>query len=240
MLNAFANPLAFMRMSAWLAPVLGVIAAILFAIGLPWGLIFSPADYQQGETVRIMYVHVPAAWWGLGIYAFMAGASVISLIWRHAIADVAARSAAPIGATFTGLCLVTGSLWGAPTWGTWWAWDVRLTSMLVLFVIYLGYLALWSAIEDEEKAARLAAILCLAGLLNLPIVHLSVEWRGQLHQEASIVRSGGSSIHPTMLGPLLTMAFAYLALFGALLLTNMRGAINRRRVEAARARGALA
>lgn len=237
MIQALANPLAFMRFSNWAAPALGVIAAALLATGLAWGLYASPADYQQGETVRIMYVHVPAAWWALGIYTFMAGASVISLIWRHALADVAARAAAPIGATYAGLCLITGSLWGATTWGTWWAWDVRLTSMLILFVIYLGYLALWSAVEDEEKAARLAAILCLAGLLNLPIVHFSVEWRGALHQPPSILRTGGSSIHATMLGPLLTMAVGYGALFGALLLTSMRATINRRRVEAARARG---
>ncbi len=238
MIQALANPLAFMRFSAWAAPLCALIAAVLFAIGLPWGLIYSPADYQQGETVRIMYVHVPAAWWALGIYAFMAGASVIGLVWRHALADVAARSAAPVGAAFAGLCLITGSLWGAPTWGTWWAWDVRLTSMLILFVIYLGYLALWSAIEDEERAARLAAILCLAGLVNLPIVHFAVEWRGALHQPPSIVRSGGSSIDSSMLGPLLTMAGAYAFLFGAVLLTNMRAAINRRRVEAAHLRRA--
>lgn len=238
MIQAFANPLAFMRFSAWFAPLCAAIAALLFAIGLPWGLIFSPADYQQGETVRIMYVHVPAAWWALGIYAFMAGASVIGLIWRHALADVAARAAAPVGATFAGLCLVTGSLWGAPTWGTWWAWDVRLTSMLILFVIYLGYLALWSAIEDEERAARLAAILCLVGLINLPIIRLAVEWRGALHQPPSIIRSGGSSIHASMAGPLFTMAGAYAFLFGAVLLTNMRAAVNRRRVESARLRGA--
>ncbi len=237
MIAAFANPLAFMRFSAWATPILGVLAALLIGAGVPWGLVFSPPDYQQGESVRIMYVHVPAAWWALGIYAFMAGASVIGLVWRHALADVAARAAAPIGATFAGLCLLTGSLWGAPTWGTWWAWDVRLTSMLILFVIYLGYIALWQAIEDEEKAARLAAILCLAGLLNLPIVHLSVEWRGALHQPPSVLRTGGASIHPEMLGPLLTMALGYAALFGALLLTNMRAAINRRRVEAARVRG---
>jgi heme exporter protein C len=138
------------------------------------------------------------------------------------------------------LCLVTGSLWGAPTWGTWWEWDGRMTSMLELFVTYLGYLALWSAIEDEEKAARLAAILCLAGAINLPIVHFSVEWWSTLHQPASIMRSGGSAIHPAMLGPLLTMAGAYASLFAALLLLNMRAAIHRRRVETARLRASAA
>lgn len=238
MLSFFANPARFMAFSAWAMPVCALMSAMLFAVGLPWGLLYSPADYQQGETVRIMYVHVPAAWWSLGIYTFMGGASFAGLVWRHALADVAARAAAPIGATFAGLCLVTGSLWGAPTWGTWWEWDGRLTSMLVLFVIYLGYLALWSAIEDEEKAARLAAILCLAGLVNLPIVHYSVQWWSTLHQPASILRSGGSGIHPAMMGPLFTMAGAYAFLFGALTLANMRAAVHKRRVEAARMRSA--
>lgn len=238
MLSWFANPARFMSLSAWAMPVLGVLALALFAIGLPWGLIYSPADYQQGETVRIMYVHVPAAWWSMGIYAFMGVASLVGLVWRHALADVAARAAAPIGAVFAGLCLVTGSLWGAPTWGTWWEWDGRMTSMLVLFVIYLGYIALWSSIEDEEKAARLAAILCLAGLVNLPIIKFSVDWWSTLHQPASIMRSGGSSIDPSMMGPLFTMAGAYAALFGTLLLMNMRTAVFRRRVEAARLRSA--
>jgi len=238
MLSYLANPQRFMGFSAWAAPLFAVLALGLFAVGLPWALIYSPADYQQGETVRIMYVHVPAAWWGLGVYAFMGGASFVSLVWRHVLADIAARAAAPVGAVFAGVCLVTGSFWGAPTWGTWWEWDGRLTSMLVLFVTYLGYLALWGAIEDEEKAARLAAILCLAGLINLPIVKFSVDWWSTLHQPASIMRSGGSAIDPSMMGPLLTMAGAFLTLFGALTLYNMRAAIFRRRVEAAELRGA--
>jgi len=238
MLSYLANPQRFMGFSAWAAPLCAVLAVALFAVGIPWALFFSPADYQQGETVRIMYVHVPAAWWSLGIYAMMGAASFVSLVWRHVLADVAARAAAPIGATFAGLCLITGSLWGAPTWGTWWEWDGRMTSMLVLFVIYLGYIALWNAIEDEEKAARLAAILCLAGLINLPIVHFSVDWWSTLHQPASILRTGGSAIHPTMMGPLFTMAFAYFFLFAALLMMSMRAAVHRRRVEAAQLRGA--
>lgn len=240
MLSYLANPQRFMAFSAWATPLFAAAAIVLFAAGIPWALAYSPADYQQGETVRIMYVHVPAAWWSLGIYGFMGVASFVGLVWRHALADVAARAAAPIGATFAAVCLITGSLWGAPTWGTWWEWDGRLTSMLVLFIIYLGYIALWSAIEDEEKAARLAAILCLAGLINLPIVHFSVDWWSTLHQPASILRAGGSAIHPSMMGPLFTMAGAYLFLFAALLLTNMRAAIYRRRVEAARLRGANA
>jgi heme exporter protein C len=240
MIQALANPERFLAFSRVAAPLAAVLALALFAIGLPWGLLFSPADYQQGETVRIMYVHVPAAWWALGVYAFMAAASFTGLVWRHVLADVAARSAAPIGAAYAALCLVTGSLWGAPTWGTWWVWDARLTSMLILFLVYLGYLALLAAVEDQEKGGRLAAVLCLAGLVNLPIVHFSVEWWSTLHQGASVFRADGPSLHPTMLGPLLLMAGAYAAAFAALLLANMRAEIFRRRAEAAAARRAHA
>jgi heme exporter protein C len=238
MLSTFANPARFMGFSVWAAPLAGGIALVLFAIGLPWALVYSPPDYQQGETVRIMYIHVPASWWSLSVYALMGAASFVSLVWRHALADVAARAAASIGATFAALSLITGSLWGAPSWGTWWEWDGRMTSMLVLFVIYLGYIALWNAIEDEDKAARLAAILCLVGLINLPIIHFSVDWWSTLHQPASILRAEGPSIHGEMLAPLFIMVGAYFFLFVALLLMNMRAAIHRRRVEAARMRGA--
>src|SRR5262249_48184734 len=154
----------------------------------------------------IMYIHVPAAIWSMGIYGFMGAASFVALVWRHVLADIAARAAAPVGAVFAGVCLVTGSLWGAPTWGPFWGWDGRMTSMLVLFIIYLGYLALWAAIEDEEKAARMAAILCLVGLINLPIVHFSVQWWSTLHQGESIFRPGGPSIDASMLWPLGLMA----------------------------------
>lgn len=240
MLSYLANPQRFMRFSAWAGPIFAVLAGLLFAIGLPWGLVFSPPDYQQGETVRILYVHVPTAIFSMSIYAFMAVASFVGIIWRHALADLAARAAAPIGAVFAGLCLVTGSIWGRPTWGTWWEWDGRLTSMLVLFITYLGYIALWNAIEDEEKAARLAGILCLAGALNLPIVHFSVEWWSTLHQGSSLLRADGPSIHPEMLAPFAVMAGGFFCLFVALTLINMRAAVQRRRVEAARLRGAAA
>ncbi len=231
-----SNPARFMAFSAWAGPVAGALAVLLFAIGAPWGLFYAPAELYQGESARIMYVHVPAAWWALGIYAFMGAASFVGLVWRHALADLAARAAAPVGAAFAGICLVTGSIWGAPTWGTWWEWDARLTSMLVVFLIYLGYLALWSAIEDEALAARLAAILCLVGLVNLPIVHFSVDWWNTLHQTTSVFRAGGSAIHPTMLTPLLVMAGAYAALAAALTLAGMRALVFRRRALAARAR----
>ncbi len=236
MINFLANPARFMGATAWMAPVFGALALVLFFIGVRLGLFASPAEQYQGETVRIMYVHVPAAWWSLGIYTFMAGASFVSLVWRHAMADLAARAAAPIGATFAAICLITGSIWGAPTWGTWWEWDGRLTSMLILFLTYLGYLALISAVDDEEKASRLAAILCLVGFVNIPIVHFSVEWWSTLHQPASVLRPGGSSIDPSMRTPLFVMAGAYFSLFAALLIAHMRASVHRRRVEAARLR----
>jgi heme exporter protein C len=240
MISSFANPARFMAFSTWALPFCVGAALALFAVGAPWGLFLSPAERHQGETARIMYLHVPAAWWALGIYVAMGVASFASIRWRHTLADIAARAAAPVGAAYAAICLVTGSIWGAPTWGTWWEWDARLTSMLVLFLIYLGYIALWSAIEDEEKAARLAAILCLAGLVNIPIVHFSVDWWSSLHQPASVFRAGGPSIDARMLGPLFTMAGAYLFLFVALVLANMRSAIRRRRVETARSRRARA
>jgi heme exporter protein C len=238
MIDELSNPAAFMRLSAWAMPLSAALAAILFGIGLPWALVWSPADYLQGETARIMYIHVPAAWWALMIYAAMGVASFIHLVFRHQLADLAARAGAPIGATFAVLCLITGSIWGRPTWGTWWEWDGRLTSMLILFIIYLGYLALRAAIEDETKGAKLAAILCLVGLINLPIIHFSVEWWSTLHQGSSVIRSGGSSMDPSMLGPLLVMAFAYLALAIALTFAGMRAEIFRRRVLVAQMRRA--
>jgi heme exporter protein C len=168
----------------------------------------------------------------------MGVASLMSLVWRHLLADVAARAMAPVGAAYCGLCLVTGSLWGEPTWGTWWVWDARLTSMLVLFLTYLGYLALWASIEDEARAARLAAILCLAGLINIPIVRYSVEWWSTLHQGPSLLRKGGSAIDPSMLQPLLVMAGAYAASAAAIVMALMRAEIYRRKAFGAAARRA--
>jgi heme exporter protein C len=166
--------------------------------------------------------------------------SLMSLVWRHSLADVAARACAPVGAAFAGLCLITGSFWGAPTWGTWWVWDARLTSMLVLFLTYVGYLALWAAVDDEQKAARLAAVLCLAGLINLPIVRFSVDWWYTLHQPATVIRMGGSAIDPSMLTPLLIMAGAFAAAAAAFVLADMRAMVHRRQAEAAELRLARA
>jgi heme exporter protein C len=191
----------------------------------------APEDYQQGQTVKIMYVHVPAAWIAMGGYTLMALSALGTLVWKHPLADVSQKAMAPLGAAFTLICLVTGALWGRPMWGTWWVWDARLTSVLVLFLMYCGMIALWSAIEDQSRAARAAAILTLVGFINIPIVKFSVDWWNTLHQPASVVKIGGPAIHPSMLWPLLIMAVAFLALFIALHLMGMRNEILRRRVQ---------
>ncbi len=220
-----------MAFSGPLLPWVGGLAAVLLAVGVIWGLIFAPPDYQQGDTVRIMFVHVPAAWMSMFCYSFIAAASVVSLIWRHVLADVAAKAAAPLGAAFTLCALVTGMLWGQPMWGTFWVWDARLTSFLVLFFIYLGYIALWETLEDPQKAGRAAAILAIVGFINVPIVKFSVDWWNTLHQPASISRIGAPSIHWTILTPLLIMTVAYTILFIALQLVRMRTEIMKRRVR---------
>jgi heme exporter protein C len=237
MFAALANPERFMRFSRWAAPALGAAAALLGAIGL-WLDFTAPPDYQQGYTVHIMFIHVPAAWMSLFVYACLGGASFIGLVFRHALADAAARAAAPLGAGFTFLALVTGSLWGRPMWGTWWVWDARLTSVLVLFLFYLGYLALQAAIDDEQRAARACAILALVGLVNLPIVHFSVVWWNTLHQGASVFRAGGPAMPMAYLAPLLTLSLAYMAAFGALWLVRIRAEIWRRRASVLAVRAA--
>jgi heme exporter protein C len=231
------NPERFMAFSRWAAPVLGVLAAALGLAGLWYG--FSvPADYQQGDTVRIMFIHVPAAWIGLFAYACLGGASFLALVYRHVLADAAAQAAAPLGAGFTFLALVTGSLWGRPMWGAWWVWDARLTSVLVLFLLYVAYMALRASLDDEAKAGRAAAILALVGLVNLPIVHFSVYWWNTLHQGSSVMTQG--ALAPVYQRPLLLMGLAYMAAFGALWLVRIRGEIWRRRAEAAELRAARA
>ena len=233
-----ANPARFMSFTRPLTPVLWAVAAALLAVG-SWLGFAAPGDYQQGDTVRIMFVHVPAASVGLMAYAALGVSSFFALVFRHPLADAAARAAAAPGAALTFLALVTGSLWGQPMWGTWWVWDARLTSVLVLFLFYLGYIALRSAIDDEARAARAAAILGLVGLINLPIVKFSVDWWNTLHQPASLLRAGGASLDPVFLAPLLTMMAAYCALFLAVWLTAIRTEITRRRVQTLRARQAL-
>jgi heme exporter protein C len=225
-----ANPARFMAVSRWLAPALGALAAVFFAAGL-WLSLAAPDDYQQGVTVRIMFVHVPAAILGMAVYACMAAASLFGLVFRHSLADAAAKAAAPIGAAFTGLALATGSLWGKPMWGAWWVWDARLTSELILFLTYLGYMALHAALDDEQKAARAAAILALVGVVELPIVHFSVVWWNSLHQGESIFRPGGPALAAVYLWPLGLMSLAYLTLFGSLWLVRIRGLVWKRRAD---------
>ncbi|HEY1224371.1 MAG TPA: heme ABC transporter permease CcmC [Brevundimonas sp.] len=233
-----ANPDRFLRFTRPLTPLLWGLAAVLLGVGT-WLAFTAPEDYQQGDTVRIMFVHVPAASIGLMAYGALGVSSFFALVFRHSLADAAARAAALPGAALTALALITGSLWGKPMWGTWWVWDARLTSVLVLFLFYVGYMALRSAIDDEQKAGRAAAVLGLVGLINLPIVKFSVDWWNTLHQPASLIRMGGSSLDPAYLWPLLIMMAAYGVLFLALWITAIRTEIVRRRVMARRARAAL-
>jgi heme exporter protein C len=233
-LHRFANPARFMRLSAALLPWCGAAAAVLLALGLYLALFVAPPDYQQGEAVRIMFVHVPAAWMASFVYALMAVASAVALIWRHPLADIAAESAAPLGAGFTLLCLVTGSLWGERMWGSWWVWDARLTSVLVLFFLYLGYLALVNAFDEPGRGARAGAILALVGIVNLPIIKFSVDWWNTLHQPASVFRLGGPTIDASMLWPLLIMALGFMLFFVTLLLIRMRTALLDAKIRALR------
>ncbi len=229
--NRLAHPGHFMRWSGRALPWLAALSAMLLALGLYLVWFVVPPDYQQGETVRIMYIHVPSALLGMGFFAIMAASAIGTLVWRHPLADVSQRAAAPIGAAFTLICLVTGSLWGKPMWGTYWVWDARLTSMLVLFLMYCGIIALWRTIEDPNRAARAIAILTLVGAVNLPIIKFSVNWWSTLHQPASLIRIGGSSIDPSMLYPLLEMLLAVGLLGLCLHLYGMRTEILRRRVR---------
>jgi heme exporter protein C len=232
-LTEFANPARFLAFSARLLPWLSAAALCLFAVGIFLAFFVAPADYQQGDSVRIMYVHVPAVTLAMGVYVLMATAALGTLVWRHPLADVAARAAAPLGAAFTFLGLVTGAIWGKPTWGAWWVWDARLTSFLILFIMYLGLIALWRAFDDPARAGRVAAVLVFVGFVNIPIIKFSVDWWNTLHQPASILRIGGPRIHPTMLYPLLVMLAAYAVLFVALHFAAMRAEIFRRRIRTA-------
>ena len=201
-------------------------------LGFYWALFDTPPDYQQGQSVKIMFVHVPAAYMGIMIYGVMAGASLTGLVFRHPLADVAAKSAAPLGAAFTALALLTGSLWGRPMWGTYWQWgDARLVSELILLFIYLGYIALWNAIDDPQRAAKAAAILSLVGAADVPIIHFSVDWWNTLHQPASIIRPGGPSIDASFLWPLFTLMAGYTVLFVWLWLVRMQTEIFERRAR---------
>jgi heme exporter protein C len=229
-----ANPSRFLALAERALPWLVAATLCAFAVGLVQTFFVAPDDYQQGATVKIMFVHVPAAWLSMFCWALMSVAALGTLVWRHPLADVAAKAAAPIGAAFTFLCLVTGSLWGRPMWGTYWVWDARLTSVLVLFLMYLGLIALWRTVDDPSRAGRAAAILTLVGAVNLPIIKFSVDWWNTLHQPASVFRLGGPTVDPSILVPLLWMAIAFTLLFVTLHLAAMRNEILRRRIRTLR------
>ena len=236
MIQKFASPARFMRLSQALLPWMAGLTVAFAAVGLYLGLVVAPADYQQGESVRIMYIHVPAAWMALFCYAAMAIAAAVGLIWKHPLADLAAKSTAPVGAAFTFLALFTGAMWGKPMWGTWWVWDARLTSMLVLFFLYLGYIALVNAFDNPARGIKASSILVLVGFVNVPIIKFSVEWWNTLHQPASVFKIGGPSIHPSMLWPLLLMALAFTAYYLWVLLLRLRGEIIANKVRVLRLR----
>jgi heme exporter protein C len=232
-ISELANPSRFLRAASLAIPWLGGATIIVSAFAL-YRAMLAPDDYQQGATVKIMFLHVPSAWLGMLCWGLMTLAALGTLVWRHPLADVAAKAAAPLGAAFTLLCLVTGSLWGRPEWGTYWVWDARLTSELILFLLYLGVIALWRTVEDASRAARAVAILTLVGAIDLPIIKFSVDWWNTLHQGASVFRLDGSTIDPSILIPLLLMAAAFTLLFVTLLLAAMRNEILRRRVRTLR------
>ena len=230
-MHRFANPARFMRIAEPILPwtSVGALAAILLA--LYFGIFDSPADYQQGETVRIMYVHVPAAWMALFAYTVMALASGSFLIWKHPLADLSAQAVAPIGAGFTAIALVTGALWGQPMWGTWWVWDARLTSVLILFFLYLGYMALVNGFDDPERGSRMGAILALVGFVNVPIIKFSVDWWNTLHQPASISRLDAPAIDTSMLIPLLLMAIGFKLFFISILILRIKIHLLKKRIR---------
>lgn len=228
-----ANPTRFVALADRVVPWLAGAALLTLAAGL-WMGFAAPEDYQQGITVRIMYIHVPFAWLSMFCYSLMAASALGTLVWRHPLADVSLKAAAPIGAAFTLLALATGSIWGKPMWGTWWVWDARLTSVFVLFLMYLGLIALTRAMDDPGRSARAAAILTLVGFVNIPIIKFSVDWWNTLHQPASVIRLDGPTIHPSLLWPLLVCALGFTLLFLTLHLMAMRTEIWRRRVAAMR------
>jgi heme exporter protein C len=225
-----ANPSRFLTLSARVLPWLTAATVLAFATASVQTYL-APDDYQQGATVKIMFIHVPAAWLGIFAWVLMSAAALGTLVWRHPLADVAAKAAAPIGAAFTLMCLLTGSLWGRPMWGAYWVWDARLTSVLVLFLMYLGVIALWRTIDDPARAARAAAVFTLVGAINIPIIKFSVDWWNTLHQPASVLRLGGSTIHVSILLPLFAMLVAFTLLFLTLHLAAMRNEILRRRLR---------
>ena len=231
-MHGYANPTRFLKIARSVTAWLFGLGLLLLVAGVWGGLLMTPPDYLQGETVRILYIHVPAAWLGMAGWAAIAAASISQLVWRHPLAAVAGRAIAPAGATFAALCLATGSIWGRPTWGTWWEWDGRLTSMLILFFLYLGYIALASAERERGGDGRMAALFGVVGAVNLPIIHYSVLWWRTLHQGQSISIAQGSSIAPELLWPLPLTMLGFTALFAAAALMRMRAELARQKIEA--------
>ncbi|SDH39785.1 heme ABC transporter permease [Roseospirillum parvum] len=233
-MHRYANPARFLKIANAILPYSLWATVLLTAVGLYMALFNSPPDYQQGETVRIMYVHVPAAWMGLFCYIGLAVASFVALVWKHPLADIAAKASAPVGAVFTVICLVTGALWGKPMWGAWWVWDARLTSMLVLLFLYLGHMALVNAFDDPGRGAKAGAVLALVGAVNVPIIKFSVDWWNTLHQPAAVFRMDGPTIDTPILIPLLVMALAFKFYYLTVLLWAMRGEIAAAKLRSAR------
>jgi len=230
--DKLAHPGQFLIWSRYLVLPLALVSTTLFVIGLWYAFFNSPEDYQMGDTVRIMYVHVPNAWLSQFVYVAMAVSAIGTLVWRHPLADVSMKAAAALGAAFTAMALFTGALWGRPTWGTYWEWDGRMTSTLVLFLMYLGLVILWRSFDDQLRAAKLVAVLTLVGAINIPVIKFSVDWWNTLHQPASVLRAGGPAMPPSILIPLIVMTFAFTFLFLTLHMVAMRTEILRRRVRA--------
>jgi len=234
MIDRFASPARFQRLAAAVLSWSAGLTVVTLLAGLALALVGSPPDYQQGEAVRIMYVHVPAAWMAMFVYAGMAAAAAVGLVWKHPLADLFAKAAAPIGAGFTAICLITGSLWGEPMWGTWWVWDARLTSVLILFFLYLGYIALVNSFDDASRGTAAGNILLLVGAVNLPIIKFSVDWWNTLHQPASVSRLGAPAIDPAMLAPLLVMGLGFTLYFVTAVLVRLQSEILARKLRSPR------
>ena len=237
-MHRLANPTKFLRLCIMVKPWAMAITLLCLTLGLYFSLFKSPPDYQQSDTVRIMYVHVPAAWMAMFCYSAMALSSAAALIWGHLVAQLIAKATAPIGASFTFLALITGSLWGKPMWGTWWVWDARLTSVLILFFLYLGFIVLHDAFDDTSRGARAASILAVVGAVNVPIIKFSVDWWNTLHQPASVVKLDGPAIHSSMLIPLLLMACGYTGFYLWVLIVRVRAEFNSNKIRAIRIRQA--
>lgn len=237
-MHGFANPTRFLKLAAWLTPLLLLSGLVMVAISLVWGLYYVSPDRLMGETVRILFIHVPSAWLGMGGWTAIAISSLVYLVWKHPLAAISARAAAVPGMVFTAICLATGSIWGRPTWGAWWEWDGRLTSMLVLLFLYFGYIALSQAVAREGVSPRIAAIFGLVGAINIPIINRSVVWWNSLHQPASI-SIGKSAIDPTFLVPLAFAVVGFSLLFGGVVLARMRALLADFQAEARLRRMAL-